>query len=78
MVAALRSAAGASRQLLLTALGRKVELRVSVPLMVEYEAVVTQPEHLEASGFSPADVDGVLDAVAVCVSGLCGVRSSEM
>ena len=64
MVAALRSAAGASRRLLLTALDRKVELLVSVPLMVEYEAVLTRPEHLEASGLTVADVNGVLDGIA--------------
>src|SRR5687768_10060228 len=64
MVAALRSAAGASRQLLVAALDRKVELLVSVPLMVEYEAVLIRPEHLNASGLTASEVNSLLDAVA--------------
>ena len=40
IVAALRSDRGASRQLLLAALNREFELLLSVPLMLEYEAVL--------------------------------------
>jgi predicted nucleic acid-binding protein len=65
MVAALRSDRGASRQLLLAALDRKFELLVSVPLIIEYEAVLTRPEHLAASGLSSAEVGHVLDDLAV-------------
>ena len=43
MVAALRSDRGASRQLLLAALNQRLELLLSVPLMLEYEAVLTRP-----------------------------------
>ena len=64
LVAALRSALGASRQLLLSALDGRVDLLVSVPLMVEYEAVLTRPEHLEASGLTAEEVNQVLDALA--------------
>ena len=64
MVAALRSDRGASRQLLLAALNRKFDLLVSVPLIIEYEAVLTRPEHLVASGLSSAEVGRVLDDVA--------------
>jgi len=64
MVAALRSDKGASRQLLLAALDRKFDLLVSVPLIIEYEAVLTRPEHLAASGLSSAEVGRVLDDVA--------------
>lgn len=64
MVAALRSDRGASRQLLLAALNRKFDLLVSVPLTIEYEAVLTRPEHLGASGLSSAEVGRVLDDVA--------------
>ena len=42
MVAAMRSGRGASRQLLLGALHRQFELLLSVPLIVEYEAVLTK------------------------------------
>src|ERR1700732_1562185 len=51
-VAALRSDRGASRQLLLAALNRRFELLLSVPLILEYEAVMTRPQHLAACGLS--------------------------
>ena len=65
MVAALRSDRGASRQLLISVLDRKIEALASVPLMVEYEAVLTRPEHLDASGLTAKEVNEVLDAVAM-------------
>jgi putative PIN family toxin of toxin-antitoxin system len=64
MVAALRSDRGASRQLLLTALNRQFELLLSVPLMLEYEAVLTRPQHLAACGLSSAEVAHILDDLA--------------
>lgn len=66
MVAAIRSDTGASRWLLPTALERRrgLTLLVSVPLLIEYEAVMTRTEHLKASGLSAADVGVLLDAVA--------------
>jgi hypothetical protein len=39
-------------------------LLLSVPLLIEYEAVMTRAEHLDASGLSTADVGVLLDAVA--------------
>ena len=67
MVAAIRSDAGASRRLLVAALERRFTLLASVPLMIEYEAVMTRPEHLAASGVSVDDVNVLLDAVATVV-----------
>jgi len=64
LVAAIRSDRGASRQLLLSALDGKIGALVSVPLMVEYEAVLTRPEHLLASGLSAKEVNEILDALA--------------
>lgn len=64
VVAALRSDRGASRQLLLAALNRQFELLLSVPLMLEYEAVLTRPEHLAGSGLTSAEVGRVLDDLA--------------
>jgi putative PIN family toxin of toxin-antitoxin system len=64
VVAALRSGRGASRQLLLAALDRRFELLLSVPLMLEYEAVLTRPKHLAACGLSSAEVGHVLDDLA--------------
>jgi putative PIN family toxin of toxin-antitoxin system len=64
MVAALRSDRGASRQLLLAALNQRFELLLSVPLILEYEAVLTRPQHLAACGLSRAEVGRVLDDLA--------------
>ena|SRR5215467_975469 len=64
LVAAFRSHAGASRQVLEAARGRRFELLLSVPLMLEYESVLTRPEHLAASGASTEDVSAVLDELA--------------
>ncbi len=64
MVAALRSNAGASRQLLISALRKRFELLLSVPLMLEYEAVLKRPEHLKAAGATRDYIDAILDALA--------------
>lgn len=50
--------------LLVAALQKRLELLVSVPLMIEYEAVLTREEHLAAAGASVEDVMTVLDALA--------------
>ena len=63
LVASLRSDRGASRQLLLGALDRRFEVLVSVPLIIEYEAVMTRPDHLDASGLTSRQVNEVLDAL---------------
>lgn len=67
LVAALRSNQGASRQLLLAALDRRFAMLVSVPLMLEYEAVLTRQEHLAAAGIITDDVNTVLDAMAAVI-----------
>jgi putative PIN family toxin of toxin-antitoxin system len=64
VVAALRSSQGASRQLLLLALDKRFDLLLSVPLILEYEAVLTRPEHLTACGLNRAEVGHVLDDLA--------------
>src|SRR5215472_2908733 len=65
MVASIRSDRGASRRLLEAALrGQGVTLLASVPLLIEYEAVMTRPEHLNAAGLTAAEVGILLDTVA--------------
>jgi putative PIN family toxin of toxin-antitoxin system len=64
LVAAFRSDRGASRQLLLGALECRFELLLSVPLIIEYEAVLVRPEHLAACGLSAGEVQRVLDDLA--------------
>ena len=65
LVAAFRSETGASRRILVAALGRRFELLISVPLMLEYEAVLSRPEHLKAFGASDEEVVDVLDGLAL-------------
>ena len=67
LVAALRSDRGASRRLLLRALDREIVTLASVPLMIEYEAVLMRPQELAATGLSAAETSAVLDAVAGAV-----------
>ncbi|HNY40538.1 MAG TPA: putative toxin-antitoxin system toxin component, PIN family [Bryobacteraceae bacterium] len=67
LVAALRSDQGASRQLLLAALDRRFVMLVSVPLMIEYEAVLTRQEHMTAAGITADDVNTILDALAAVI-----------
>ena len=67
LVAAFRSDLGASRQLLLAALDRQVVVLASVPLMLEYEAVLTRPEHLAATGLTIKQTNAVLDTLAAIV-----------
>jgi len=63
LVAALRSDQGASRQLLVAALDRRMAVLVSVPLMLEYEAVLTRPDQLSETGLTSNETNGVLDAL---------------
>jgi putative PIN family toxin of toxin-antitoxin system len=65
IVAAMRSDSGASRWLLRAALEQRTGLAlvVSVPLLVEYEAVMTRADHLRAAGVSTRDVNVLLDAI---------------
>ena len=67
VVAAVRSDRGASRVLLSAALARRYTVLVSVPLMLQYESVLTRWEHLAAAGISQAEVEILLDALAVVV-----------
>jgi len=64
MVAAIRSNAGASNRLLAAGLERRLTMLVSTPLLLEYEAVMTRPEHLQAAGLTAREIGMVLDAVA--------------
>lgn len=63
MVAALRSNTGASGQLLIFALTKRFELLLSVPLMLEYEAVLKRPEHRRTASATRDDIDAILDAL---------------
>lgn len=63
IVAALRSENGASAELLRLAGEGRCALVVSVPLMLEYEAVALRPEQLSASGRSMGAVQRFLNGL---------------
>jgi putative PIN family toxin of toxin-antitoxin system len=67
LTAALRSKAGASNRLVDAALRRRFTMLASVPLFVEYEAVLTRSEHLKAASLTAAEARTVLDAIASVV-----------
>ena len=68
LVAGLRSAKGASRELL-RMIGRKeITAVATVAMMVEYEAVLKWSQHLEAAKLTTEQVDTFLDAfAALCI-----------
>ena len=65
LVAAVRSDRGASRVVLTAALKQRYPTLASVPLMLQYESVLTRAEHLAAARISAADVEILLDAIAL-------------
>ncbi len=64
MLAALVSAAGASRRLLLAVLDQRARLLLSTPLLLEYEAVLTRPRVLAMAEVTAVEVIAVLDELA--------------
>jgi len=64
IVAALRSPAGASAELLRRARRKDFILAASVSLFMEYEAVCCRPEHGEAAGLDRSEVGQFLDGLA--------------
>ena len=66
LVAAVRSRLGASWQLVDGALAGEFILLVSVPLVLEYEAVLTRPEHVFASGLT-------IEEMRLLINGLVAV-----
>lgn len=68
LVAGLRSRAGASRRLLLLLYQGRFEVLASVAMMLEYEAVLTRPENLQAFGLTIAEVERFLDSMSLLVT----------
>jgi putative PIN family toxin of toxin-antitoxin system len=67
LVAAVRSRRGASRAWMRAILTGEATLLLSVPLALQYEAVLTRPEHLAAAGATVEQITALLDALlAVC------------
>jgi predicted nucleic acid-binding protein len=53
--------------LLTGALEQRYPVLASVPLMLQYESVLTRSQHLEAARISAADIEVLLDAIASAV-----------
>lgn len=68
VVAGLRSRHGSSRAWLRAALRQEVEVALSVPLALQYEAVLMRPKNLAATNLSKAQIGRFLDGL--CGSGL--------
>ena len=68
LVAARRSATGASNALLRQVDNHAFTMLASVPLFLEYEAVLSRAEHLLASGTTVKQVIGFLDYLAGLVT----------
>jgi putative PIN family toxin of toxin-antitoxin system len=64
IVAARRSRSGASNALLRALRAGQLAAVASVPMMLEYEAVLMRPEQRQATGMSVQDVEVFLDGLA--------------
>lgn len=67
LVAASRSSNGASFALLQALRNRRFIALASVPLLLEYEAVLKRPEHLAVGGRTVAMTDAFLDAMTLFI-----------
>jgi len=67
LVAAIRSPAGASSALLHAVLAGQLRPLISVPLVLEYEAVITRPEHLAVSQLTAPEAITIVKAF--CLKG---------
>lgn len=67
LVSAARSRNGASFAVLTALRQRRFTALASVPLMLEYEAVLKRPEHLQPGARTQAMVDAFLDALCLQV-----------
>jgi putative PIN family toxin of toxin-antitoxin system len=63
VVAAMRSPSGASAAVIRAVRNRQVNLLLSVPLALEYEAVCKQAQHRRAAGLSDRQVEIFLNAI---------------
>ena len=63
LLAAIRSDSGASKTVLRAALESRFQFLISTPLVLEYEAVMTRPEHLKSSGLSYLEIERLVDLI---------------
>ena len=67
IVAAMRSATGASAELLLRIRRGRATMLATVPLFVEYEAVLSRPEHLLDAHVTRDDVGKFITVLAALI-----------
>jgi putative PIN family toxin of toxin-antitoxin system len=67
LVGALRSPNGASAEIVRQVFDRRIAIACSVPMFLEYETVLSRPEHLSVTGASLGTVINLLDALATLV-----------
>ncbi len=70
IVAALRSARGASNALLVLVAEQTIKPLVATALFLEYEDVLSRAEHRLATGMSEVDIEGFLAAFASAAEGV--------
>lgn len=63
LVAGLRSPDGASRLWIEAAIQERFKLLISVPLVLQYEDVLTRPENLKVFNLNERDIGVLLDAI---------------
>lgn len=63
-IASVRSKTGAARYIVRLIERRQLTALASVPLLIEYEAVLKRPEHLKAGNLTIATADNVIYALA--------------
>lgn len=59
----MRSRKGASNAVLTAAVNGRFEMSISVPLVLEYEAVLSRAEHLLESRLNSEDVEQLIDDI---------------
>jgi putative PIN family toxin of toxin-antitoxin system len=64
IIAAIRSTKGASAEIVRRVLRREMQIELSVAMVLEYEAVATREEHLNAGGLTAAEATNLIDALA--------------
>lgn len=64
LIAGMRSPTGASRQITRLIGSTQLEAVATVPMILEYEAVLKRQEHLTAAGLTMEQVDTLIDVFA--------------
>ena len=64
LIASVRSKTGASRAIMHMIERRQLTAVATVPILIEYEAVLTRPEHLAAGNLTRLAADNIINALA--------------